>query len=82
MCGIAGFVYADPQRPAEEEILLKMLDSIFHRGPDEDGRWTQGNKALGMRRLSIIDLSTGSQPLFNEKRDRLIVYNGEFYTYQ
>ncbi len=58
-----------------------MVHSLFHRGPDEDGFYIKNNIGLGQRRLSIIDLSTGTQPIFNEKKDICIVFNGEIYNY-
>ncbi len=81
MCGIAGFIYKDRGREAEEKLLKSMLSLIIHRGPDEDGIFISNNVALGMRRLNIIDLNTGSQPIFNKRKDRVIVYNGEFYKF-
>ena len=81
MCGIAGFIYKDKKKEAEEKLLKEMLSLIVHRGPDEDGVYINKNVALGMRRLNIIDLSTGSQPIFNSQKDRVIVYNGEFYKF-
>jgi len=82
MCGIAGFIYKEPNKKAETSILKSMLDKIIHRGPDEEGVYINKNVALGMRRLNIIDLTTGSQPIFNQNKDRIIVYNGEFYTFK
>ncbi len=82
MCGIAGFIYKEKERKVEKEILKNMLSLIVHRGPDEEGIHLKDNIALGMRRLKIIDLQTGSQPIFNETKDIVIVYNGEFYTFK
>lgn len=59
-----------------------MADLIIHRGPDSDGYYVDDNIALGFRRLSIIDLGTGSQPIFNEEKDKVIIFNGEIYNYQ
>ncbi|HSK74159.1 MAG TPA: asparagine synthase (glutamine-hydrolyzing) [Pyrinomonadaceae bacterium] len=81
MCGITGFVYAN-SRKANREILEKMNQCIVHRGPDEDGFYLKENVALAMRRLSIIDLAGGQQPIFNEDRSKVIVYNGEVYNFQ
>ncbi len=81
MCGIAGFIYQNKNNKAEEKLLKEMLSLIVHRGPDEDGVYIDDNVALGMRRLNIIDLNTGSQPIFNKNKDRVIVYNGEFYKF-
>ena len=80
MCGICGFVNEDA-RPASVEIVKKMCDTMIHRGPDEEGHWLKRNIALGMRRLKIIDLVTGSQPVFNEDRSIVAVFNGEIYNF-
>lgn len=82
MCGICGFVYHDSERPAEVGALKPMCDVIEHRGPDDQGQTTHGPCGLGMRRLSIIDLSTGQQPLSNEDDSIWIVFNGEIYNFQ
>jgi asparagine synthase (glutamine-hydrolysing) len=81
MCGIVGFVNAD-SRSANREILEKMNRCIVHRGPDEDGFYLKENVGLAMRRLSIIDLAGGQQPIFNEDRTKAIVFNGEIYNFQ
>lgn len=82
MCGIAGFITKHDLTDTEKRgIVTKMNDAIRHRGPDEDGYFVEGPYALGMRRLSIIDLSTGRQPIFNEDGSIGIVFNGEIYNY-
>ncbi len=81
MCGIVGFVYAN-DRAADRSIVESMNRAIAHRGPDEDGFYVEKNVALGMRRLSIIDLASGQQPIYNEDRTKVIVFNGEIYNYQ
>ena len=81
MCGICGFINSDRRQPAREADLRRMCDSIVHRGPDEDGYFVFENVALGMRRLSIIDLSTGKQPISNEDKSIWIVFNGEIYNF-
>lgn len=81
MCGIAGFARAGGCRPGDELLLNRMCDSIRHRGPDDDGRQIIGEAALGMRRLSIIDVAGGQQPISNETGDITVVYNGEIYNY-
>ena len=81
MCGIAGFVRAAGCRPGDEALLGAMCDAIRHRGPDDDGRRIIGAAALGMRRLSIIDVAGGQQPITNETGDVTVVYNGEIYNY-
>jgi asparagine synthase (glutamine-hydrolysing) len=86
MCGIAGFVdFWDRDRiePVEQGCLLKsMCDVIRHRGPDDDGFFRQDGVALGMRRLSIIDLAGGAQPISGEDGSVSIVFNGEIYNFQ
>jgi asparagine synthetase B (glutamine-hydrolysing) len=67
MCGIAGFVNREGERATSEEVR-RMINTIVHRGPDDEGIHAQGNVGLGMRRLSIIDLSGGRQPIYNEDR--------------
>src|SRR6266404_821221 len=81
MCGIAGFVNADRSRPADPGALRAMTAAIAHRGPDDDGFHIEGGVALGMRRLSIIDLETGRQPISNEDETIWVVFNGEVYNY-
>src|SRR5579859_6704743 len=80
MCGIAGFVKL--HEPAEAADVKAMCDRIRYRGPDDEGYYTAGGCGLGMRRLSIIDLSTGHQPISNEDGTIWIVFNGEIYNYQ
>ncbi len=76
MCGICGFT-----GKKNEIILRKMTDSIFHRGPDEDGFYSNGRINLGVRRLSIIDVETGHQPIHNEDKTVWLVFNGEIYNF-
>ncbi len=78
MCGIAGYV--SDIKPTKK-ILKAMTDRIKHRGPDAEGFYLDDNCALGHRRLSIIDLSTGDQPIYNEDKSLVIVFNGEIYNY-
>lgn len=80
MCGIAG--YFRPQGAADEEIARRMNARIVHRGPDQDGYYSAEGAAIGMRRLSIIDLSGGKQPISNEDQSAWIVFNGEIYNYR
>jgi asparagine synthase (glutamine-hydrolysing) len=84
MCGIAGFISKEKRAPVvERKILLdKMCRRITHRGPDEQGAIVKDAAALGMRRLSIIDLKTGQQPIFDCSGNLAIVFNGEIYNYQ
>jgi asparagine synthase (glutamine-hydrolysing) len=81
MCGIAGYVNADPARHADPGVVRSMTEAIVHRGPDDEGFHVQGAVALGMRRLSIIDLETGQQPISNEDGTIWVVFNGEVYNY-
>src|SRR5215211_5658162 len=81
MCGIAGLVATDGLRADDRARLPRMRDVIAHRGPDEAGTWFDGHAALGHRRLSIVDLATGSQPLGNEDGTIQIVFNGEIYNH-
>ena len=86
MCGIAGF--ADVAAPgsrtldADRTRIKAMCDVIRHRGPDDEGFHVEPGVALGMRRLSIIDLSTGHQPIHNEDETVWVVFNGEIYNYR
>jgi asparagine synthase (glutamine-hydrolysing) len=81
MCGIAGIVSSRPIKSGEIAALGTMNDRLRHRGPDGEGQFTDGNVALAMRRLSVIDLAGGWQPLYNEDRSLAIVANGEIYNY-
>ncbi len=82
MCGIVGIFETRSRREVEEAILLRMNDSQLHRGPDEGGLHREPGLGLGHRRLSIIDLSSGQQPLFNEDGSVVVVFNGEIYNFQ
>ena len=79
MCGIVGFVGA---RENAQTILQAMMDRISHRGPDGQGQFLEGPVALGQRRLSIIDLDGGKQPMYNEDGSLVVVFNGEIYNFQ
>jgi asparagine synthase (glutamine-hydrolysing) len=81
MCGIAGVVSADRAERIEESTVRRMCQAIVHRGPDDEGILAKANTGLGMRRLSIIDVAGGHQPIFNEDRSAWIVYNGEIYNF-
>ena len=81
MCGIAGIIRWNNQPVVEREIRA-MCQMMVHRGPDEEGIFVNDGAALGMRRLSIIDLEGGQQPVFNEDRSVCVVFNGEIYNYQ
>ena len=81
MCGIVGIVRSDGT-DIDQGLLGQMCESIRHRGPDDDGYYVNGSVGLGMRRLAIIDLKGGHQPIHNEERTCWIVFNGEIYNYQ
>ncbi len=80
MCGICGVCFSD-NRSAEREILEAMNSTLRHRGPDDEGYYFSEGIGLAMRRLKIIDLETGGQPVFNEDRSVSVVYNGEIYNF-
>lgn len=80
MCGIAGIVRND-SRAVDEALLGRMCSAIKHRGPDDDGFYINGHVGLGMRRLSIIDVAGGHQPIANQDGTAWIVFNGEIYNY-
>jgi asparagine synthase (glutamine-hydrolysing) len=80
MCGIAGVLHTDGT-PADARVIRNMTDIIAHRGPDGSGFYVQGEVALGHRRLSIIDLATGGQPMSNEDDSLWITYNGEIFNH-
>jgi asparagine synthase (glutamine-hydrolysing) len=82
MCGICGVVSIAQNDKIEKEILLKMMDSMVHRGPDDEGIYIDSNMALGSRRLSIIDVAGGRQPISNEDQSLWIVFNGEIYNFK
>ena len=77
MCGIAGYI----SDKVDKKVLKAMTDRIAHRGPDAEGFYLDDNIALGHRRLSIIDLSTGKQPMYNSDKSIVIVFNGEIYNF-
>jgi len=81
MCGIAGVVSATRESDITEALVRHMCDQIVYRGPDDEGILVQDGAGLGMRRLSIIDLSGGHQPVFNEDRSAWVVFNGEIYNF-
>src|SRR5229473_2290170 len=82
MCGICGMFFPEPRKRVDSEILARMNGKIVHRGPDDGGFFVERNVGLAMRRLSIIDVQTGHQPLANEDESLWIVYNGEVYNHQ
>jgi asparagine synthase (glutamine-hydrolysing) len=83
MCGITGWLNLDNKsNDNAEAVLHSMCETIVHRGPDSEGLWVDDRVALGMRRLSIIDLKTGGQPVFNCDRSVIVMMNGELYNYR
>lgn len=82
MCGIAGIVALPHARPATPEQLRSMCQSIAHRGPDDEGFDFEGRVGLGVRRLAVIDVAGGRQPIFNEDRSVRLVFNGEIYNFR
>lgn len=84
MCGIAGWINLEQSNAKDhtEPVLHSMCERIVHRGPNSEGLWLDDTVALGMRRLSIIDLETGDQPVFNEDRSVIVMMNGELYNYR
>ena len=83
MCGINGIAFSSrSKKRIDEPVLRRMRDVIAHRGPDDAGEFFDANIALGHRRLSIVDVSHGAQPMFNEDKSKVIIYNGEIYNHQ
>lgn len=80
MCGVNGIFFKDRERNVSRDILVNMRDSMVHRGPDDQGIMLDRNLGLGHRRLSIIGLATGHQPMSNEGQTLWIVYNGKHTT--
>ena len=74
ICGTYGFCYID--------ILKRMCSKLSHRGPDDEGYYCDSDVMLGMRRLKVIDLETGNQPIYNEDKTTVVVYNGEIYNFR
>lgn len=81
MCGYVGFTKTK-KLENDDAVLTAMMDSIKHRGPDSDGKYIDDNISMGFRRLSIIDLKEGDQPIFNEDRSLVLTFNGEIYNYK
>ncbi len=81
MCGVCGRVNRDPARLVQPAEIRGMAEALRHRGPDDEGFYVRGNVGLGMRRLSILDVAGGQQPIANETRDIWIVFNGEIYNF-
>lgn len=81
MCGITGIFHFKNSQHIDPVVLKSMTDILRHRGPDDDGYYINNNIGLGQRRLSIIDLSTGKQPMHNEDKTLWVIYNGEIFNY-
>src|SRR3989441_8543490 len=81
MCGIAGLIDLSGRRPPPSGVLEAMADALVHRGPDEDGYLERPGLGLASRRLSIVGLADGRQPIWNEDRSVAVVFNGEFFDY-
>src|SRR5436305_858634 len=81
MCGIAGIVSSKTDDRIEVSTIHRMCEAIVHRGPDDQGILVKDGTGLGIRRLSIIDIAGGHQPIFNEDRSVWIVFNGEIYNF-
>ncbi len=82
MCGLCGIAYTDPRRRPDENEVLAAARTLVHRGPDDEGVYVSGSTAIAFRRLSIIDLEGGHQPLLNETDDVALVFNGEIYNFR
>ncbi|MCC6486066.1 MAG: asparagine synthetase B, partial [Candidatus Hydrogenedentes bacterium] len=82
MCGICGVMHGDRERSADIALVERMNRALEHRGPDDTGLWSKGHAALAMRRLSVIDLFRGRQPMSNQDQSVVLVYNGEIYNFQ
>jgi asparagine synthase (glutamine-hydrolysing) len=82
MCGIAGLIHSDVSRPVTSDAVRALCDGLVHRGPDDYGEYVSGHVGIGMRRLSIIDLEGGHQPIPNEDETIWVVLNGEIYNYR
>jgi asparagine synthase (glutamine-hydrolysing) len=82
MCGIVGILHRDKEKPIDSRLLDRMTDIMAHRGPNDRGTYVKGNIGLGQRRLSIIDVKSGHQPMLDPEKKRVIVYNGEVYNFQ
>ena len=82
MCGVCGIVSFEVDEQIDRPALARMCQALRHRGPDDEGYYLDEQAGLGMRRLSIIDLSTGHQPIHNEDETIWLVFNGEIYNYR
>src|SRR3989442_14576827 len=81
MCGIVGIVNLDPRETVDEALLKRMRDVLRHRGPEGEGLWAEGPVGFGHRRLAIVDVAGGQQPLAHEEESCWLVYKGEIYNH-
>jgi asparagine synthase (glutamine-hydrolysing) len=81
MCGISGIFHFEINRTVDKKVLKRMTNVLSHRGPDGEGYYVYNNIGLGHRRLAVIDLSTGAQPMISRDKKHIIVFNGEIYNY-
>src|SRR5262245_42727200 len=81
MCGIAGIVKLDPAETVDAARVKRMRDVLRHRGPDGEGLWIDGPVGLGHRRLAIVDVAGGHQPMHSDTGSAVITYNGEIYNH-
>jgi len=81
VCGICGIIYHDAQRPVDSRSLRDMARVISHRGPDDEGIYLHNNIGIAVKRLSIIDIPQGHQPMMNEDESVVVVFNGEIYNH-
>src|SRR3712207_9089841 len=79
MCGFVGYVN---QTDVQDDVIVNMANRIRHRGPDDEAFFRDENVSMGFRRLSIIDLAHGRQPMYNQDQTKVLTFNGEIYNYQ
>jgi asparagine synthase (glutamine-hydrolysing) len=82
MCGFTGYADLRNEREVSQPLLTEMTNSLIHRGPDSDGYFVERGTGLGFRRLSIIDLDSGDQPIYSEDGSLVLLCNGEIYNYR
>ena len=81
MCGICGQFNFRTGKPADAEVVRRMTNTLTHRGPDDEGYYSSGSLGMGFRRLSIIDIAGGHQPMSDEEGRIWVVFNGEIYNF-
>src|SRR5215469_9272377 len=82
MCGLAGYIDMLGSERADEQVVRRMTEKLVHRGPDSSGFFVHDNVGLGFRRLSIVDVNGGDQPLYNEDNSVVLLCNGEIYNFE